>query len=159
AEASSTAVMTGMTVTFSATPLGGTAPFEVTWTLGDGASATGAVVVHGYNRTGSFDVVATVVDQTGARITQSLSVVVSPPGSATTPSTGPPNGWYLWGPLVGGVAIVGGAVAVVWDRRRRRRRRNAVGPIAVAGLRDEDWEDAGRDATPSSRRYDGRARR
>src|SRR5437016_9832210 len=44
--ASPSTTLVNVPVTFTATTSGGTAPYTISWTFGDGSSATGAVVSH-----------------------------------------------------------------------------------------------------------------
>lgn len=71
------------TVTFTATTTGGTAPYTVTWSFGDGTSATGASVTHTYSRVQSFNVTETVTDSSSPSRTTSSSqtIQVANPGS------------------------------------------------------------------------------
>jgi PKD repeat protein len=70
-------------VTFTATTVGGTAPYTVSWNFGDGATATGATATHTYIGTQSFTVVETVKDSSSPvkTATSSQTVDAAPGGS------------------------------------------------------------------------------
>ncbi|MCI4328571.1 MAG: PKD domain-containing protein, partial [Thermoplasmata archaeon] len=53
------------TVSLTATTSGGTGPYQVNWSLGDGTSALGATVTHTYSSGGTFLANATVQDSIG----------------------------------------------------------------------------------------------
>jgi PKD repeat protein len=81
-------------LTFSqATEKGGTAPFDYSWTFGDGTNQTGSLnPSHTYQNPGSYTATVTVTDAN--RLTSSSSVVVtvndvSPTASLSGPSSGP----------------------------------------------------------------------
>jgi hypothetical protein len=62
-------------VTFTATTTGGTAPYTITWSFGDGTTGTGASVSHTYSSAQSFAVTENVTDSS------------SPPQTATSSQT------------------------------------------------------------------------
>lgn len=83
-------------VAFSATPSGGTPPYTVRWTFGDGSPPSGsATPQHVYNATGLFTAQVSVLDAAGASVARSFSVNVLstvPPLLAhlqVGPTTGP----------------------------------------------------------------------
>ena len=81
-------------VQFSETLQGGTAPYQYSWTFGDGGTSTEATPSHVYTANGSFNVVLTVVDHGGqAAVDNHLVIAV---GSDAAP-------------VVTGVAQVAGA--------------------------------------------------
>jgi PKD repeat protein len=110
------------TARFSATVLGGTPPYTLQWSFGDGtigASVPGAPVDHTY-AAGRFAVTVTVKDAAGQESNATLSAFTVPPPSGPL---GLPSGWfsgpiplYAWG-LVGAAGI-----AIAWVLRRARRR-------------------------------------
>ncbi len=128
-----------LSTTFTLTVKGGTAPYRVAWNYGDGAS-TGLLAVsgtsvsqgHTYTSPGTFQVVATVDDSSGATLQAKLNLVVgasstvpptsSPPGGKTGPS---PYGSLTGGPglyaLVAVVVIAGAGVAAAVLVSRRHR--------------------------------------
>src|SRR5712692_8150327 len=65
-------------VAFTATTTGGTAPYAVSWSFGDGASVTGASASHVYTGVGSFTVTETVADSSSpsqtAKSSQTLTI-------------------------------------------------------------------------------------
>jgi chitodextrinase len=98
---------------FPATPVilessvsGGTSPYIVEWTFGDGSSGTGLSVSHSYAGVGTYTVEATLSDAVGASVRANLTVTInSSPTSSSLPSLtgGFASGAFL-GLLLGGVA-------------------------------------------------------
>jgi len=85
-------------VTFTATTTGGTAPYTVSWSFGDGASGTGAFVTHTYTSAQSFTVTETVKDSsTPAKTATSSQTVTVPPGRGSGGSGGSNGGCLLCG--------------------------------------------------------------
>src|SRR5205814_561604 len=76
-------------VTFASTTTGGTAPYSITWTFGDGASATGTTVTHTFISAQSFTVAETATDSSSPpqTATSSKAVTVSPPPPPSTSFT------------------------------------------------------------------------
>lgn len=76
---------------FSATFLGGTPPFALAWTFGDGATGTGATVQHAYSSPGTFLVGVTVVDGTNSSTNTATTVQVVPALTAAPTATPDPT--------------------------------------------------------------------
>src|SRR3989475_3819019 len=76
-------------VTFASTTSGGTAPYSIAWTFGDGGSATGATVTHTFTSAQSFTVTETATDSSSPpqTATSSKTVTVSPPPPLSTSFT------------------------------------------------------------------------
>jgi DNA-binding beta-propeller fold protein YncE/PKD repeat protein len=72
-----TAVEIGGEVHVGATATGGTLPYSVAWSFGDGGTAAGPGAVHAYSGAGSYTVTATLSDGAGARIVSSENVTVA----------------------------------------------------------------------------------
>lgn len=88
---SPTSPQTGQIVWFTASGSGGTAPYNFTWTFGDGTSSAGAKVYHSYSTSGSYNVVLNSHDSSPVpqTATTSQTLVVSnppPPPSNLTAS-------------------------------------------------------------------------
>ena len=67
----------GLNASFSASPAGGTAPYTVTWSFGDGSKSTGASRTHSYASVGTYTATYWVNDSAGASISNALTVVVN----------------------------------------------------------------------------------
>ncbi len=74
-------------VSFTAVATGGTLPYTVSWSFGDGSTGTGSIATHTYTTTGTFSATLTVVDSGSPTQTASSihSITVSPtaPGTVT----------------------------------------------------------------------------
>jgi PKD repeat protein len=81
--------------TLSATVTGGSPPYAIGWSLGDGGSATGTSLTHLYTSPGEFTASATVSDAAGASATAQATVTVQAStgtfdvGASAAPSSGP----------------------------------------------------------------------
>jgi hypothetical protein len=82
-------------MTFTATALGGTAPYSVSWNFGDGATATGATATHTYTSAQSFTVTETVKDSSTPAKTATSSQTVSVPQGGGSGGSGGSNGGCL----------------------------------------------------------------
>ena len=76
-------------VTFTSTTSGGTAPYSIAWTFGDGGSAAGSTVTHTFTSAQSFTVTETATDSFSPpqRAISSKTVTVSPPPPLSTSFT------------------------------------------------------------------------
>jgi PKD repeat protein len=76
-------------VTFTSTTTGGTAPYSIAWTFGDGGLATGAIVTHIFTSVQTFTVTETATDSSSPSqtATSSKTVTVSPPPPLSTSFT------------------------------------------------------------------------
>ncbi|MDE1836852.1 MAG: PKD domain-containing protein [Euryarchaeota archaeon] len=110
---------------------GGTGPYRVVWSWGDGSDTTGSALnaTHVYSRTGNFSVTATVTDAFGLEaLSVNLSVEVVPiaqPSGRSPPPTSGALAWFeSWGlwvdALLLGVALL---LALLVLRRSRGNRR------------------------------------
>ena len=83
-------------VTFSSTTTGGTGPYTVSWSFGDGSTGSGATVAHSYSTAQTYTVTESVKDSSGPQqtATSSLTVNVSTSLSGDFGScTSLPQGW------------------------------------------------------------------
>lgn len=108
-------------VVLAANVSGGSSPFNVTWTFGDGsAPGNGSPVNHTYPGPGQYVVQVAVADAAGSVAQAQMQVNLTGLGCPS----GAPSGWFGLGPagellLLGGLLVaVAGAVGVVWWRRR-----------------------------------------
>lgn len=87
-----------LSVAFTATPQGGSAPYTYTWDFKDGQSATQQNPSHSFASAGTYAVALTIRDNANANATANVSVTVTDvaaPGSLTAtatavPTSGPP---------------------------------------------------------------------
>jgi YVTN family beta-propeller protein len=123
ARASVTSVLPGQTITFSATTSGGTEPYNVTWSFGDGDSANAATAAnattatHSYAAPGFYAAVATVTDALGQKATYAIAIDVTSAGGGSTNSTALLEALAI-GLLVVGL-VAGLATGTLLARRRR----------------------------------------
>jgi hypothetical protein len=116
-DASATSVTAGGSVTFSARPVGGTAPLEYAWSFGDGTASTApAPPAHTYSSAGSYTVNLTVTDAVGNSANRSVTIVVG-----TGPAKGPlglgTTDLYLIGAIL--FVLVAVVIALVVMRRQK----------------------------------------
>src|SRR5438552_2269348 len=78
----------GQIVTFTATTVGGTAPYTSSWTFGDGTTAAGSAATRAYASASTYTVQVTASDSAAHTATKSKSVVVT--ASAPPPPPGGP---------------------------------------------------------------------
>jgi len=74
-------------VTFTATTIGGTAPYAISWSFGDGATGTGTTATHTYTTAQSFTVTDTAMDSSSPSQTATISMgvtVTAPPPLSTS---------------------------------------------------------------------------
>jgi hypothetical protein len=113
-----TSATTGSAVSFTASATGGAgAPYNYTWSFGDGTMGYGASVQHAYSNTGTDTPTLVVTDRLGATNTTTLPAI-----SVTAP---PPAFSWLTGWVVLGIALVIGAVIAIIVLSRRRRAESA----------------------------------
>lgn len=67
----------GESLQFSAQVAGGTPPYQVTWTFGDGGTGTGSSVSHQYSSSGSYTVKVTVLDDLNRQSTDQVTVTIT----------------------------------------------------------------------------------
>ena len=118
----------GSTLTFSSTISGGTPPYTVSWTFGDGSSAVGTKQSHEYAQAGTYLVNATVTDAVGEAVGGSLTLNItaasSGSGGVLALNGGFVSGLFL-GILLGGVV----AAAALFAFGSRRHGRSPPGPV------------------------------
>jgi PKD repeat protein len=77
-EVSSSDPMLGQPVGFSTSISGGSAPYSVDWSFGDGSVGSGLLnITHAFTTDGQFDVEATVGDASGASVSTSTTIFIS----------------------------------------------------------------------------------
>lgn len=120
-------------VAFLADLSGGTGPYTIQWSFGDGtygASTNGSTIDHIYGAPGTYDPSVTVTDGAGHSIVEHLTPVVVPSPSMVSPgSRAPASGSGVNLPWVVGSAVVAGAficLAFLFARREVRREGEAL---------------------------------
>lgn len=84
------AVTPGQADTFSVTPSGGLAPYNVSWNFGDGSAiVVGASAGHTFQSPGTFVVTVTITDGLGVTASAAATVVVAPPPIAVSLAVSP----------------------------------------------------------------------
>ncbi len=129
-------------VTFLSNVSGGTPPYSIQWSFGDGAvgsSAPGGAVRHTYLSTGTFDPWLLVLDSAGNRrnITLAAIHVASSASLTAIPSTlggVPTSDWVLT--LAAATVVGGAAIALPASWRRREREREKEGEELVRELEE-----------------------
>jgi PKD repeat protein len=114
--------LVGQSVTFHATPTGGSAPFSYAWSFGDGGTASGSTANHTFLTPGNYTVHLTVTDALGVQANATSYVNVVAAGHSQ-----PANGLPLVA-IVGIIAVIVVVVAVVGIVLVRRGRRSAPPP-------------------------------
>jgi hypothetical protein len=77
--------MIGETLAFSTVATDAFSPLSFEWTLGDGASGTGASVTHAYGAAGSYDVTVTALDTAGNVSPPTTKTIVVNPAAPVVP--------------------------------------------------------------------------
>ncbi len=106
---------------FVANLSGGTPPYTVSWSFGDGSSASGDAVQHAYARPGSYTANASVVDAAGAVLVSSVTVTIVSSASASWLPGSSAAGLAV-GLMIGGAAVAAAMFAVERSIHRRRFR-------------------------------------
>lgn len=127
--ASTQAPSIGETVTFTAIPFGGSAPYTYAWSFGDQGTSTVQDPDHSYGSTGSYNVSLTIHDKVGNSASANLTVVVS--GSVTSSGSSYPV-WEI-GAIVLVVVLVAVVLLVLVARRRKPQPPAAPTPPASPG--------------------------
>jgi PKD repeat protein len=104
----------GQAVTFTASATGGASPYTYNWTLGDGASATGAIAAHTYSAVGPYTVTLTVTDANNTVSSSTQQITISTTSSPLTTLT------FLYVGLIAGGAISVIAYLAKYHARNRK---------------------------------------
>jgi PKD repeat protein len=80
-----------LTVSFTATALGGTGPYAYAWDFGDGATGTGADVTHTYAAPGTYQANVTATDAATETAGTAVTIVVAAPPLLLDRCTVTPN--------------------------------------------------------------------
>jgi PKD repeat protein len=81
-----------VTVTFTGSVTGGTAPFGYSWVFGDGSTAAGQNPIHTYTTAGTYNATLTVTDASGHSASASApAIMISPALSVADGETGSVN--------------------------------------------------------------------
>ncbi len=96
-----------VSVSFSATMLGGVSPVSCTWSFGNASSGTGCATIHTYATLGSFTANVTATDGLGITATSTVTIIVNTQLSIMNPSVGP-NPTEVGTPVTFALAASGG---------------------------------------------------
>src|SRR2546428_8813109 len=106
-------------VTFTATTIGGTAPYAISWSFGDGATGTGATATHTYTTAQSFTVTDTAIDSSSPSqtATSSMGVTVTAPPPLSTSFTFLPSSPVVDSPVTFTAITTGGTTpyTIKWN--------------------------------------------
>lgn len=115
---STTSIVTGQSVTFTAAISGGVPPYTYFWNYGDGSTDTGASVAHTFAASGNYNVTVTVTDSGARKFYKTHAVTVS-----QAPVVPPPpldNSTLIYAGVA--VAAIAAVAGLLFLRRRRARR-------------------------------------
>ncbi|MCI4336130.1 MAG: PKD domain-containing protein [Thermoplasmata archaeon] len=116
ATSNSNAAAPGTSLTFTATPANGSGNYStVTWTFGDGTSASGTTLRHLFSAAGNYTVEAMVADSNGGQATGTVLVDISPLAvvlGTSAPSSASPNQLLTYSATASGGA--GGPYNYTW---------------------------------------------
>src|SRR5438093_2010617 len=65
-------------ITFTGSGAGGVTPYTYSWMFGDGQTASGATVTHGYSTAGSFTVTLTLMDAVNTQVISNQGLTIAP---------------------------------------------------------------------------------
>lgn len=117
--ASPTNVGVNQTVTFTATPGGGTPPYTYAWTFGDGGTSALQNPTYAYTTAGTYTAKLVLTDSKGLTASKNVSISVSLP--VRTPvgtSSSSTSDWWVYAVAV--VVIILVAILVLFVSRRRK---------------------------------------
>jgi len=115
---STTSIVTGQSITFTAAISGGVPPYTYVWDYGDGSTDTGASTAHTFAKSGNYNVKVTATDSGGRKFAKTHIITVS---QASIPPPPPlDNSTLIYAGVV--VAAIAAVVALLFLRRRRARR-------------------------------------
>ncbi len=79
---------TNQSISFTASPIGGTSPYSYSWEFGDGTTSSIANPTHSYNNAAIFSVILTINDSKGGTTSSSRQITINntPPPPALTSS-------------------------------------------------------------------------
>ena len=137
----------GQAVDFTATVSGGTGPFVIDWTFGDGNGSSAGSGNHTYLRAGTFRASVVVTDAVGGSAMDNFTLIVTAAPGSGNPSGLPIPLAYVVVAIVAAVVIV---LAVVLLLRRRRRAPPAS--LAAAPAERPAWDGDEDEAPTRSKR-------
>jgi len=108
-----------MTINFTAAPEGGTPGYTVTWSFGNGVSATGTAVSYAYSAPGTYTVGVQLADAAGEVKETNLTIVVVAPSHASPSLI---SGNFGPGAALGLLVGVTAAAALFYFVERSRRK-------------------------------------
>jgi YVTN family beta-propeller protein len=126
-----TKALAGETLTFTAQPAGGSAPYRFAWAFGDGTAGSGAQVRHTYAEAGEYAIELWINDTLNGTFEENWVVAISapPPPSSTVGPLGPSTVALVAG-LGAAIVLAVAAGSLLIRRRRARRAPRALGEVA-----------------------------
>ncbi len=116
---------------FSASIAGGTAPFRVAWSFGDGGTASTPNTTWSYASPGSYLVTLNVTDAVNVSVQDASVLTVATPVHSVAPTSVAPVPWVELGAIGLLVAAFAAGVAVFLRRRARRPPRPATTAVSA----------------------------
>jgi hypothetical protein len=116
--AGASTALVGQSVTLRALVSGGTGPFSVSWSLGDGRTEEGLTITHDYAAAAQYEITADLTDAASSHASNTTVVTVSVPSN---PGWVPSTGVFSTVVLAISAVSLGGIVAVIVVARRRKR--------------------------------------
>jgi len=125
-------VKVNATVTFTATPGGGTPPYTYSWTFDDGGTSAVQDPTHAYSTAGTYTAELVLHDSAGASVSKTVQVTVSKTVTLTNNTS---TNWWIYAVVAVVVIIVVAFLVLLLARRRKRESSPApsTGPAPPPG--------------------------
>lgn len=134
--ASGTSFDAGQALDFVATVTGGVAPYNVSWSFGDGSFGGGLFTTHSYGNAGSYSISVVLTDAGGGRVNATLPLSVGGVGTGTAS----PDAQLFLGILIGGA--IAAIILFVTGRPRRGPPPPPSPYVPPAGIAEPEWKES-----------------